>query len=1102
LQNIESTFLLLQARKDNIYRILTKFPVISGSNIYLNNFICSSNKENGGNPKMNLHLSRLNNKNFYFKSLTALFAIIAVFSASNVSAQDSLIDEDYVSAEMLRYSLNFKSAAKHRVLDSNSDATAQRDLAASYSAISQLPCKAVAESELTGKTFSPGVYCLNSAELAGAMTLDSSEADGIFIFRVAGSLSTKGNSQVVLANRAQSGNVFFVAGESITVGEGTNLKGNLVSRRAINAQPGSIITGKAYSLEGKVTVADNTELGAGTGTLQICKALDPATIDISNRIFNFTVSGTPGTIAVPVGSCSAPIDVPVGPQTVTELATGQTTSSGTFNGGFILNRIEVISSNSNSTLGVINLATRTAAINVAEGGTAQQLTLRFVNQAAITGFVEICKFAATGPGESNPFPTGDRDVIGFFTFNVEGIYTTSQQNPTQRIYQAFVVPVGGCSGPIAVSTPPFAPGQTSFNTRISELPRAGAFLESVDTAIANRLINFVRGQRVDANGNVVANPGGGYATIQVVAGDTTNRTTINFRNRSNPSLVKVCKIAGPGVPLNTLFRFTIEGFGATDAASPQAASYSAVQRIVNIPAGNAATGGNCVFIPGFGTGTGNAEFQTFVNGTTVIITENGLTPNVTQPTQPANATLHTTRIRVSAPSTFVQPSPFAPRPNPDLQPGTGYISRTAFIARQELVEVEFTNIYFTTAVLKVCKIAGPGVAVGTPFTFNIALVQPQGAGGALQPAATTSVTIAAGPADHGGNCTFVDAAPFLNGAFNTFNQYTITEVVVEQVSVSYSSPTTTLSTCNPTNFRCRVFSPLPSPTVSLSTNLIVATNVATSPPHILRTAFDFEGDGRADISVFRNGIWYIRQSSNDQLRAVHFGFGTDKPVPVDFDGDGKTDIAVFRNGIWYYLQSSDGAFRAIQFGQAGDIPVPADYDGDGRADIAVYRAGILYRLNSSNGQFVAIQFGLANDKPVFADYDGDGKTDLAVFRGGNWYYLQSSDGAFRAVQFGISSDRPLPADYDGDGKADLAVYRSGVWYILRSRDGFTAFNFGLASDTPVPADYNGDGRTDAAVFRPGAFASGPAVWFIRLDNSVISVPFGEGTDIPIPAAFR
>ncbi|MDQ3712260.1 MAG: FG-GAP-like repeat-containing protein [Acidobacteriota bacterium] len=267
----------------------------------------------------------------------------------------------------------------------------------------------------------------------------------------------------------------------------------------------------------------------------------------------------------------------------------------------------------------------------------------------------------------------------------------------------------------------------------------------------------------------------------------------------------------------------------------------------------------------------------------------------------------------------------------------------------------------------------------------------------------------------------------------------------------------------------------------------------------LPTRFDFDGDGKADVSVFRpsNGGWYIDQSTNG-FTGIIFGQAGDKIVPADYDGDGKTDVAVFRSGTWYLNRSQLG-FIAIEFGAADDIPQPADFDGDGRAELAVFRPsnGYWYVLLVTN-EFTAVQFGQNGDKPVVADYDGDGKADYAVYRNGSWYMLRSSLG-FIGIQLGEAADRPVPADYDGDGKADVAVYRpsNSTWYLNRTTAGFAEIQFGVFGDVPAPADYDGDGRADIAVFRPSN-----STWYLnRTTAGFMSVQFGATNDIPVPSAF-
>ena len=277
-----------------------------------------------------------------------------------------------------------------------------------------------------------------------------------------------------------------------------------------------------------------------------------------------------------------------------------------------------------------------------------------------------------------------------------------------------------------------------------------------------------------------------------------------------------------------------------------------------------------------------------------------------------------------------------------------------------------------------------------------------------------------------------------------------------------------------------------------------------------RSPFDFDGDGKTDISIFRPsaGEWWINRSSNSTGYALQFGASTDKIAPADYTGDGKTDVAFFRpsNGFWYILRSEDFSFYSFPFGASGDVPVPADYDGDGKADAAVFReSSLTWYINKSSGGTDIIGFGAAGDKPVVADYDGDGKADIAIFRpngvsGAEWWVRRSSNASVFALQFGASTDKAVQGDYTGDGKADVAFWRpsTGFWFILRSEDfSFYSFPFGANGDVPVPGDYDGDGKTDAAVFRPSG-----SNWFVQRSTAgILIMTFGINGDRPLPNAF-
>ena len=301
-------------------------------------------------------------------------------------------------------------------------------------------------------------------------------------------------------------------------------------------------------------------------------------------------------------------------------------------------------------------------------------------------------------------------------------------------------------------------------------------------------------------------------------------------------------------------------------------------------------------------------------------------------------------------------------------------------------------------------------------------------------------------------------------------------------------------------------SPTSTPT---NTPTATPTNTPTTTPTPTNSAaFDYDGDSKSDVSIFRptDGAWYLQQSTAG-LYGTLFGYGTDKITPADFDGDGKTDIAVYRPdaGIWYVFKSSNGTVTYNIFGLAEDLPTPADYDGDGKADVSVFRPSTAtwYRQNSSDGSFYGQQFGLPEDKPTVGDFDGDGKADIAIFRPslGDWYQFNSSDGSVSGARFGFGTDVIVPADYDGDGETDIAIFRpsTGIWYITNSSNGTVSYNiFGLPDDIPAPGDFDGDGKADVSVFRPS-----DGTWYRRnsSDGSYTAFQFGASGDKPTQASF-
>lgn len=309
-----------------------------------------------------------------------------------------------------------------------------------------------------------------------------------------------------------------------------------------------------------------------------------------------------------------------------------------------------------------------------------------------------------------------------------------------------------------------------------------------------------------------------------------------------------------------------------------------------------------------------------------------------------------------------------------------------------------------------------------------------------------------------------------------------------------------------------VFNVLPNPARTPRSGTITIGNytVTVNQAPTRATPFDFDGDSRTDISIYRpsTGTWWISNSGGSTI-AQPFGLAEDRVVPADYDGDNKADISVYRSGTWYVLKSSDGSVSINNWGTATDVPVPSDYNSDGSAELAVYRpsTGEWWILNS-DGTFSSTAFGLPTDIPTPGDYDGDGKTDLSVYRPatmagdqGSWWILNTSDAAVVRHFFGIAGDVPVPADFDGDGRDNVALYRAsnGTWY--RSTDAsrnYDAVQWGISGDKLAAGDYDGDGKAEPAVVR---FA-GSAVWHIlRSTSGPQSVQFGIDGDRAVPNAY-
>jgi hypothetical protein len=715
----------------------------------------------------NTFLFRGNKRTLYFMMLIALLAVGAISyllvpTSGTVSAQSSESSESNVqNLESSEPVGSNELATSDMIRNALSNRT--NNLSDLFSSVSQLPCTEVGGEELGGRSFKAGVYCVSSARLAGEMVLDGGgDANAIFIFNVKGSLEAMRESNISFINEAKSYNVFFLA-DNATIGEGSNFGASILAKNAIRVNNTARVAGKTLSVSGEVDAPEAASPdGGGIGNLEICKRITGFTGFLGDRVFTFTVTNATGfstTVQVRAGFCTSDILVPAGPVTITEsTTTNNVAGTDRRDGGFALVAVNTLSPVPNTAGNLLNstiLSTRQAFITIGgvNSGSTNQLTLEFVNRPAFVGFVEICKQRAFITGSTTIL---DPDLTGTFRFTIAGVFIAG----SNTILQVFTVAVGQCTGAIAVTFPFDGPAPPAGTPRtgtvvVTELEGFnGSVLVSVGTNVANRTVGLP----------TFFTNGGGSQQVTVVEGGVAAETIVFFFNRSRPGQLKVCKVAGFGVAPFTLFNFVVRGTGPTNAAGTVG--------LVNIPVTVAA--GNCTIVSGFGGGLLNSQFQTFVTGSVITVDEVG-------PLTIGGGTVFATGI--TATTNIVTSSIGQVRSVlSGLAGGTSAFANV--IASSGTTEVVFTNVVFRPTILKVCKIAGPGVALGTSFTFNVTV------------AGTTAnipVTVTAGPAFQGGNCVLVPGTTLTGGSFNIGSTISITEAVAGTTTISgITSATSTL----------------------------------------------------------------------------------------------------------------------------------------------------------------------------------------------------------------------------------------------------------------------------------------------------------------------
>ncbi|MGB3442322.1 MAG: ice-binding family protein [Actinophytocola sp.] len=223
-------------------------------------------------------------------------------------------------------------------------ATAKTDLTTAYGDAAGRATTTTVPTELGNTTLTDGVY--DSADgtfsITGVLTLDGlGDANSVFIFKTAATLTTASGSAVNLVNGARADHVFWQVGDFATLGVDSSLAGSVLALTSITAGSGADVTGRLLVIDGGATLEDNTIssifelsitatetafLGVGDPGDTITGQLGPVTVDAVGITYwtatvsttSFTITGGPTTIAnSAVSYWAGPATTQVGTDTAT-----------------------------------------------------------------------------------------------------------------------------------------------------------------------------------------------------------------------------------------------------------------------------------------------------------------------------------------------------------------------------------------------------------------------------------------------------------------------------------------------------------------------------------------------------------------------------------------------------------------------------------------------------------------------------------------------------------------------------------------------------------------------------------------------------------------
>jgi hypothetical protein len=143
----------------------------------------------------------------------------------------------------------------------NNAADAQAALTVAYNDLAgrTTPAPTIVAGDLGGLTLAPGLYKSTSTlGITGTLTLDGQgNANAVWIFQIASSLTTLGSSSIVLAGGASAHNIFWQVGSSATLGTNSTFDGSILALTSVTLTTGATLNGRALARNGAVALDTN-----------------------------------------------------------------------------------------------------------------------------------------------------------------------------------------------------------------------------------------------------------------------------------------------------------------------------------------------------------------------------------------------------------------------------------------------------------------------------------------------------------------------------------------------------------------------------------------------------------------------------------------------------------------------------------------------------------------------------------------------------------------------------------------------------------------------------------------------------------------------------